>query len=204
MDREERGETEISFPTTCCCYFYPFGQGETQSGGLSRGGQQLLRGLGAAPGGSQGASRVGGSSARWPRGHSTERGTAAGPTGPCLWLQASPGAGNGARARGQDGVRGGGTERRGCEGNVVVPCHGTRMPQGSPRTPALDTPAGRDGACQMHQLREQFPWRSGYWVLVLGFVPRTGRGHRLQAGQSAMTGQGRGAGKEQHGPGRLW
>lgn len=62
----------------------------------------------------------------------------------------------------------------------------------------------RDGACQMRQLQEQFPRRSGHRVLVLGFVPRMGPGHRLQAGQSAMTGQGRGAGEERHGPGRLW
>lgn len=59
-------------------------------------------------------------------------------------------------------------------------------------------PVGQDGACRMHQHQEEFPGVRGHQVLVLGIVPRTRAGHRLQGGQSVMTFQGQSAVKEEH------
>lgn len=153
------------------------------------------------------AGTVGGSCARLSQGHGTKRGTAAGPTGTHLWLQAC--SMSWGRQRGQSTAqgrcKGGSTDRSGCKGSVslVRHSHGTRMPQASPRIPVLGMPAGRDGACQMHQHQEEFAGAQGHQVLVLGIVPRTGPGHGLRAGQSVMTCQGQSAVEEEHATRRL-
>lgn len=140
------------------------------------------------------ASTVGGSGARLSQGHDTECGTAAVPTGTRPWLQAWSVSWGQSMAQGW--CKGGdSSERRGCKGSVrlVRLSHGARMPQGSPCMPV-----GQDGACRMHRHQEEFPGARGHQVLVLGIVPRTGPGHRLQGGQSVMTCQGPSAVEEEH------